>query len=141
MKKLKRKKQKSPQKKKKPQKKKRKPKSKMRKLNKGRALSRPKNQRKALLNAMATNLFIYGKIKTTEAKAKELRVVAEKMITRAKKDSVVSRRIVSGYLAPTALKKLFGQIALQYTQRNGGYTRIVRLGPRKSDGSKMVIIE
>lgn len=113
----------------------------MRKRNKGRILSRPKSQKKALLKALATSLLLYGKIKTTEAKAKELRVVAEKYITRAKVNSPFNQRLLTQYISSPALKKLFGEIAPQYLQRQGGYTRITKLGPRKSDGAKMVIIE
>lgn len=109
--------------------------------NKGRILSRPKNQRKALLKSLATSLFLHGKIKTTEAKAKELRSVAEKFITRAKDSSMSDRRILSEVLSPVVLKKLVEEIAPEYKLRNGGYTRIIRLAARKSDGAKMAIIE
>ncbi len=113
----------------------------MRKRNNGRILSRPKNQRRALLKTLATSLFLHGKIKTTEAKAKELRVVAEKMITRAKDNTISNRRILSKSLSPVTVKNLVDQIAPTYLQRQGGYTRIINLGPRKSDSAKMVIIE
>jgi len=113
----------------------------MRKLNKGRMLSRPKSQRVALLRTLANSLFLYEKIETTSAKAKELKPVAEKMITRAKKGSVSDRRILARDLAPQTVKKLVVEIAPQYKDRPGGYTRIMHLGPRKSDGAKMVIIE
>ncbi len=114
----------------------------MRKRNsKGRILSRPKNQRKALLKALATNLFLHGKIKTTEAKAKELRSVAERFITRAKNNTMANRRILAETLSPVVLKKLIEEIAPEYKARNGGYTRMLRLGVRKSDGAKMTIIE
>lgn len=113
----------------------------MRKRNKGRILSRPKNQRKALLRTMAGSLFLHGKITTTEAKAKELRAVAESFITKAKNASLASRRHLSKEMAPLIAKKLFDQIAPQYSARQGGYTRITKLGPRKSDGANMAIIE
>ncbi len=113
----------------------------MRKLNKGRILSRPKSQREALLRTLATSLFLHGKIKTTEAKAKELRAVAEKFITRAKDNKPSNRRILAKFLSPKTVKKLFDEIAPQYIERNGGYTRIIKLGSRKSDGAKMTIIE
>jgi large subunit ribosomal protein L17 len=113
----------------------------MRKRNKGRILSRPKSQRKALLNTLATSLFLHEKIKTTEAKAKELRVVAEKCITRAKDNKISNRRILAQSLSPVTVKKLMNEIAPNYVARQGGYTRIIKLGPRKSDGTKMVIIE
>jgi len=104
-------------------------------------LSRPKSQRKALLRTLATSLFTYEKIQTTEAKAKELRSVAEKFITKAKKNDLFSRRILSRDLNPATVKKLVNDIAPRYLERHGGYTRIMRMGPRHSDGAKMVIIE
>ena len=113
----------------------------MRKLNKGRILSRPKNQREALLNTLATSLFLHKKIKTTEAKAKELRAVAEKFITRAKKNTPSNRRLVAKSLSPKIVKELFDKVAPEYSARQGGYTRIINLGPRKSDSARMVIIE
>ncbi len=113
----------------------------MRKRNKGRILSRPKNQRQALLASLATSLFLHGKIKTTEAKAKELRPVAEKFITRAKNNTVANKRFIAKDLTQPIVKKIFDEIAPQYATRQGGYTRIIKLGPRKSDGAKMVIIE
>lgn len=113
----------------------------MRKLNKGRMLSRPKDQRVALLRTLATSLFLHEKIQTTEAKAKELRSVAEKFITKAKKNDVFSRRILTRDLSPVTVKKLVDEIAPKYAERHGGYTRIIKLGPRHSDGAKMVIIE
>src|SRR3989344_7591833 len=113
----------------------------MRKRNKGRILSRPKHQRKALLKSLATSLFLHGKITTTEAKAKELRIVAEKFITRAKTNSLANRRVIGTVLAPRIVKKLVDEIAPNFATRPGGYTRITRMGARKSDSAKMVIIE
>jgi large subunit ribosomal protein L17 len=113
----------------------------MRKRNKGRILSRPKNQREALLRTLANSLFLHGKIKTTEAKAKELRVVAEKFITKAKENKMSNRRLLVKSLSPKIVKILFDQISQKYAQRQGGYTRIVKLGPRKSDSARMAIIE
>ncbi|OGZ62769.1 MAG: 50S ribosomal protein L17 [Candidatus Staskawiczbacteria bacterium RIFCSPHIGHO2_01_FULL_36_16] len=100
-----------------------------------------KGPRKALLRSLTNNFFIYEKIKTTEAKAKELRPIAEKHITRAKKNDIASRRILLKTLNPKTLKKIIEEIAPKYKDRNGGYTRILKLGPRDSDGAKMVIIE
>ena len=113
----------------------------MRKLNKGRIFSRPKNQRTALFRTLATSLFMHGKITTTEAKAKELRSVAEKMISRARDNKMSDKRVLAQSLGPQVLKKLTLEIAPKYAKRPGGYTRIAKLGPRKSDGAKMVIIE
>jgi len=113
----------------------------MRKLNKGRIFSRPKNQREALMKALATGLFLHEKIQTTEAKAKELRIVAEKLITKSKANTLTSRRALSQLLSPVVVKKLMSEIGVKYAKRQGGYTRITKLGPRKSDGANMVIIE
>lgn len=114
----------------------------MRKRNKkGKIFSRPKNQRRALFKALATSLFLHGKIKTTEIKAKELRFVAEKLITRAKNNTLANQRVLSQLLAPRIVKKLLTEIAPQYKSRQGGYTRVIKTGPRKSDGARMAIIE
>jgi len=94
-----------------------------------------------LLKALATALFLNGKIKTTEAKAKELRSVSEKMITRARDKKMSDRRVLGQVLSPLVLKKLMDEIAPKYVDRQGGYTRITKMGPRKSDGANMVIIE
>jgi len=113
----------------------------MRKLNKGRKLSLKIGPRKLLLRVLVNNFFLQEKIKTTEAKAKELRSIVEKMITRAKEATIVNRRILAKDLTPKMVKKLFSQIAPSYKDRAGGYTRIIKLGSRNSDGAKMVIIE
>lgn len=113
----------------------------MNKRNKGRKLSRLKNQRVAVLRTLATSLFMHEKITTTEAKAKELRPVAEKMITRARVNSVANRRVLGKEISPKTLKKLVEQIAPNYVNRQGGYTRIIKMGPRKTDGARMAVIE
>jgi large subunit ribosomal protein L17 len=113
----------------------------MRKLNKGRKLSRRIGPRKQLLKSLANNFILHEKIKTTEAKAKELRSIVEKLITRAKDATVANRRLITAALISTTAKKLVDEIAPRYKERNGGYTRIIKLGPRDSDGAKMVIIE
>ncbi len=113
----------------------------MRKRKRGRELSRKKDQRKALLRSEVSALFLRGKIKTTEAKAREFASFSEKQITRAKQGSVNSRRLLSKYFSPKIVKKLTEEIAPLYKERNGGYTRIVKLGPRKTDGARMAIIE
>lgn len=113
----------------------------MRKLNKGRKFSRKIGPRKALLRVLVNNFFMYEKIKTTEAKAKELRSIVEKMITKAKNISLANRRLLVRDLTPKMTKKIIEEIAPKYKERNGGYTRIIKLGPRNSDSAKMVIIE
>ena len=113
----------------------------MRKLNKGRKFSRKIGPRKALFKVLVNNFFLQEKIKTTEAKAKELRSVAEKMITKAKDINLANRRLLASSLTPKMTKKIIEEIAPKYKERQGGYTRIMKLGPRNSDGAKMVIIE
>ncbi|MCX6720590.1 MAG: 50S ribosomal protein L17 [Candidatus Staskawiczbacteria bacterium] len=113
----------------------------MNKKNKNRKLSLKKGPRTLLLRVLVNNFFVHEKIKTTEAKAKELRSIAEKMITRAKDAGLANRRILAQDLTPTNLKKVMDKIAPMYLDRQGGYTRIMKLGPRNSDSAKMVIIE
>jgi len=97
--------------------------------------------REALLKSLAYSLLTHGRINTTEAKAKELRGFAEKIITYAKAGGLSKRRLVAGILPKQAVKKLFEEIAPGFKDRRGGYTRIIRLGVRKSDGANMAIIE
>lgn len=113
----------------------------MRKRKRGRKLSRKRNQRRALLKILATNLFFKEKIKTTEAKAKEIVSFVEKQISRAKIGDLSSKRLLTRKFSRPIVKKLINEIAPRYKERKGGYTRIIKLGPRKSDGAKMVIIE
>jgi len=113
----------------------------MRHLKKGRKFHRSRDQRRALLKGLARELFLRGKIKTTESRAKELRSFAERLITQAKKGNLAARRYLLRFLAKNIVKKLMEEIAPRYRGRKGGYTRIVKLGPRKSDGAKMVQIE
>jgi len=115
----------------------------MRHGNNKRKFGRVRKVRKALINSLALNLIIRGKIKTTEPKAKELRPFVEKLVTGAKKNTVASRRLISARLfnRSAETKKLFDVIAPKYTDRKGGYTRILKLGARKSDSAKMAIIE
>ena len=97
--------------------------------------------RKMLFKVMVNNFFLHEKITTTEAKAKELRMIAEKMITRAKDPVLANRRLLATSLTPKMTKKVIETIAPMYKERKGGYTRIMKLGPRNSDGAKMAIIE
>ena len=115
----------------------------MRHHNNKRKFGREKNQRNALINSLALNLIIRERIKTTEPKAKELRPFIEKIVTRAKKDDLASKRLIISKLSnrKKEVKKLFEEIAPRYANVNGGYTRILKLGARKSDGAKMAIIE
>ncbi len=105
-------------------------------------LRRVSGARKALLRSLTTELFRYGRIETTETKAKELARSAAKMITLAKRGDLHARRQVLGFVMDeTITKKLFDEIAKKYEERNGGYTRIMKLEPRKGDAALRVIIE
>jgi len=115
----------------------------MRHHNNTRKFGRDKTQKKALLSSLALNLILREKVKTTEPKAKELRPFMEKLITRAQGDNLATRRLVMVKLSNrrAEVKKLFETIAPRYKGRKGGYTRVLKLGARKSDGAKMAIIE
>ena len=105
-------------------------------------LQRMAAHRKALHRNMVTSLFRHERIRTTKAKAMAVRRTAEKMITRAKTDSVHNRRIVSGRLYDEAVvAKLFTDIGPRMKERNGGYTRVLKLGQRQGDAAEMVILE
>ena len=105
-------------------------------------LSRTTAHRRAMTRNMVTSLFRYERITTTEAKAKEVRKVAEKLITRAKVDSVHNRRTVAKFIADEKiLNKLFTEIGPRMKERNGGYTRILKLGFRQGDAADTVIFE
>lgn len=113
----------------------------MRKRKKGRKLHRKSDQRRALLKSLASALILNEKIKTTEAKAKEVSSFIEKFITIAKNKNLASRRLLAKFFSKKIVKKLVDEIGPRYKERKGGYIRIIKLGPRKSDGAKMVIIE
>lgn len=106
------------------------------------ALSRNASHRKAMKRNMVTSLFRYERIETTKAKALEVRRMAEKMVTRAKTDSVHNRRQIARDISDKAVvNKLFTEIAPLFTERNGGYTRILKTGNRLGDAAEMVILE
>jgi large subunit ribosomal protein L17 len=107
-----------------------------------RKLSRTREHRKAVLRNLATSLVLHERIETTVAKAKEARRLAERMITFAKKGDIASRRHVARYIhGGENVRKLFDTIAPWYAERNGGYTRIVRLGRRLGDAGEMAVLE
>ncbi len=107
----------------------------------GRQLGRDSAQRKSLLRNLASDLFKYEEIKTTEAKAKELKRFAEKIITRAKKGDALARRIIKKDITNKEIvKKLIDVLAVRYAQRNGGYTRILKLNFRAGDGAQICMI-
>jgi len=105
-------------------------------------LGRSMSHRRALRRSMATALFKHERIKTTKTKAQDIRRVAERLITRARSDSVNNRRLVARTVQDKAvLAKLFTDIAPRFASRPGGYTRILKLGPRYGDASEMVYLE
>lgn len=121
-----------------------------------RKLGRTSSQRKAMLRDLATDLIIHERIQTTEARAKELRSVVEKMITLGKRGDLHARRQVAEFIRREvilgtddegketqtfAIQKLFDDVAPRYTERQGGYTRIMKMGPRRGDGAPVVVIE
>ncbi len=107
-----------------------------------RKLGRPTDHRKAMLRNLVTSLLRNGKIETTETRAKETRRMAEKMITLAKRGDLHARRQVLAYVYDeTVVKNLFDEIAPKYADRNGGYTRMLKLGPRRGDAAEVVILE
>lgn len=107
-----------------------------------RKLGRDSSARKALFRSILTSFFAYERIETTEAKAKEISGLAEKMITLAKRGDLHARRQVSSYLMDEeVVKKLFSTIAEKYADRQGGYTRVLKLGPRRGDAAPMAILE
>ena len=107
-----------------------------------RKLGKPTDQRIAMLRAMTTYLLENGQIKTTYARAKEVAPMAEKMITLAKKNNLAAYRQALSYLTKEDVaKKLFDQIGPKYADRNGGYTRVLKMGPRRGDAAEMAIIQ
>ena len=107
-----------------------------------RKLGKRTDQRKAMLRAMVTYLLENGQIKTTLARAKEVAPLAEKMITLSKKNDLAAYRQALAFITKEGVtKKLFDEIAPKYAEKNGGYTRITKLGPRRGDAAEMAIIE
>jgi len=107
-----------------------------------RKLGRDVEHHKAILRNMVTDLFKYGKITTTLAKAKELKRVADKMITLAKRGDLTSRRRALAFIRDkNIVRKLFSELREKYLNRTGGYTRVIKIGPRRGDASMMAIVE
>lgn len=111
----------------------------MRKKVFGRKLKRDTNERKALFKGLLSSLVLNERIKTTEAKAKAIKAEADKLVSLAKRNQ--AERLSSGYLTQDAIRKLVANIAPGFKERNGGYTRILRVGNRFSDNASMVIME
>lgn len=108
----------------------------------GRKLGRATDARLAMLRGLTTLFLEKGKVETTVARAKEVSALAEKMITIAKKDTLANKRNVMAFITKEDVAtKLFKEIAPKYNDRNGGYTRITKIGPRRGDAAEMAIIE
>ena len=106
-----------------------------------RKLGRPTAHRNAMLRGMVTYLIENGSIETTLTRAKEVRALAEKMITLGKKNTLASRRAALAYITKEdVVKKLFDEVAPKYESRSGGYTQIFKLGPRRGDAAEMALI-
>ncbi|HET8740790.1 MAG TPA: 50S ribosomal protein L17 [Acidimicrobiia bacterium] len=109
---------------------------------KGPRLGGSPSHEKLIMANLASDLFMHEKLKTTEAKAKALRPLAEKLITKARRNDLHARRVVLKTIHDkAAVAKLFEEVAPRYEGRNGGYTRIIKLGPRRGDGAAEAIIE
>ena len=104
-------------------------------------LGRERNVRNALLKTMAVSLIRDGKIKTTETKAKVLKPIVERLVTKAKVGDLAAKRMIGAKVGPDSVKKLVETIAPKYKERNGGYLRITKLNDRKNDGAKIAQIE
>lgn len=107
----------------------------------GRRFKRDSNERKSLFKSLMTSLVLDEKIQTTEAKAKSIKGHIEKLVTKAKKREGEAKRFLSAHLMPAAVDKVIDRIAPQFKNRQGGYTRIVRLGNRVSDSASIVVME
>ena len=107
-----------------------------------RKLGRATDHRKAMLRAMVTFLLENGQIETTVYRAKEVRTMAEKMITLGKTNTLHSKRLAMAYITKeSVVKKLFDEISPKYADKNGGYTQIIKIGPRRGDAAEMAIIK
>lgn len=107
-----------------------------------RKLGRPTSHRKAMLRNQVTSLLRYGKVETTVSKAKETQRMTEKMITLGKKGDLQARRKALAYIYDEdVVKELFDEIAPKYSERNGGYTRVLKMGPRRGDAAEVAILE
>ena len=113
----------------------------MKKRIKKRTLSRKAGPRKALQRSLLRSLILQEKIETTQAKAKDISPLAEKLVTKAKKGGVAQRRYLIALLGDAGAKKLMDEMAPRYQERKGGYTRIIKRRPRRSDSAKLAIIE
>ena len=113
----------------------------MRHGDKNRKFGRERGQRRAFLKSLARNLVIRGRMRTTQARAKEIRPLVEKMVTKGKNPTLANRRLLVAQLGDERAAHKLVKTAESYKDRNGGYLRIVKLGPRKGDAAQMAVIE
>ncbi|MEK7134793.1 MAG: 50S ribosomal protein L17 [Patescibacteria group bacterium] len=113
----------------------------MKHLRKNRKFGRPADFRKAFLWNLGGSLILKERIRTTEARAKEIRPLIEKAVSTAKNETLANRRLLLKHLTVKTVNKLFKELTPRFKERNGGYLRILKLGPRKNDGARMAIIE
>ena len=107
----------------------------------GRKLKRDINERKALFKGLMSSLVLHEKIETTESKAKAIKGEVDKLVTNAKKEAILARKLLSDKLSPEALEKMIKDIAPRFDKRQGGYTKMARLGKRFGDDATMVLLE
>lgn len=107
----------------------------------GRKFKRDINKRKALFKGLLSSLVLNERIKTTEAKAKAIKAEADKLISKARKEKKLAKKLLSVHLHPKAIEKLISEITPRFKDRNGGYVRIIKLGERLSDNARMAVIE
>ncbi len=107
----------------------------------GKRLKRDKNERKALIKGLMSSLVLEGKIKTTEAKAKAIKGEVDKLITKARKETLLAKRLLEKKLTPKAIDKLIKEVAPRFVNRQGGYTRITRLEKRLGDNAQVVLMQ
>ncbi len=113
----------------------------MKHLKKNRKFGRTADYRKRFLWNLAVNLIVKERIRTTEARAKEVRSLVERAVTRAKSDTLANRRLLLRFMIAKAVNKLFKELSPRFKERKGGYTRIIKMEKRKNDGAEMVLIE
>ncbi len=106
----------------------------------GRKLKRDKNQRQALFKGLMSSLVMYGKLKTTEAKSKAIKGEVDKLVTRARRDSQLAKRLLEPHLTAAALKKFVSDVVPVFKDRNSGFTKTVRLGNRLKDNASLVLM-
>ena len=107
-----------------------------------RKLGRPTDQRRAMLRSLTTSLLENGKIETTVTRAKEVQKLADKMVTLGKANTLHTKRQALGFVTKRdVVSKLFDEIAPKYSERNGGYNRVIKIGPRRGDAAEMAVLE